>query len=109
MKRSTKRKRQARINSQLKKRLFGHLEEANCHYCQKTLSIKELTIEHLVPLCLNGTNDATNIALACKECNQAKGKEAWRLKRQLNGKANYEQTKLEINGGLIISEVNITK
>jgi 5-methylcytosine-specific restriction endonuclease McrA len=39
--------------------------------------MKELTIEHITPLCLGGTNDESNITLACAPCNQTKGKEVW--------------------------------
>jgi len=39
--------------------------------------MKELTIEHIKPLCLGGTNDQSNITLACAPCNQTKGREVW--------------------------------
>jgi len=54
----------------------------------------ELTIEHIIPRSLGGTNDDANIALACPPCNQKKGREAWFLKKKL-GKEKYENMKKE--------------
>lgn len=52
--------------------------------------LTELTVEHVIPLCLGGTNDPDNIALACGPCNHERGKEAW-LQRQNVNKRYYEQ------------------
>lgn len=84
-----RRKRQLKLNNQIKKRLFGHLVLAPCHYCKKVFLINELTIEHLLPLTLGGTSADSNIALACAPCNQEKGREAWFLKKKL-GKEKYQ-------------------
>ena len=45
--------------------------------------VEQLTIEHLTPLCQDGTNDPSNIALACRKCNQDKGKEDWEKVREM--------------------------
>jgi 5-methylcytosine-specific restriction endonuclease McrA len=71
------RKRQRRINGQLRKRILGDKEFSNCCYCHKTFPSKELTIEHKVPICLGGTSDIDNIDIACAPCNQSRGREAW--------------------------------
>lgn len=78
-----KRKRQQRINAQLRKRLFGNIFIAPCYYCQEVFFVDELTIEHIQPLSLGGTNDKENIALACAPCNQQRGRESWFLKRKM--------------------------
>jgi 5-methylcytosine-specific restriction endonuclease McrA len=57
------RKRQHRINVKLKKK-FGDVLYS-CHYCKLYYLMQDLTIEHLVPLTLGGTNEMDNIALAC--------------------------------------------
>jgi 5-methylcytosine-specific restriction endonuclease McrA len=88
--RKHKRKKQMKINVQLKKRLFGHLTIAPCCYCRRVFFCTELTVEHLIPLCLGGTNDPSNIALACSPCNHNRGKEAWVQKRLLNKKRHEE-------------------
>ena|SRR5208282_4981035 len=88
--RKYKRKKQMKLNVQLKKRLFGHLIIAPCCYCRKVFFYTELTVEHLIPLCLGGTNDPDNIALACSPCNHSRGQEAWVQKRILNKKYHEE-------------------
>ena len=47
------------------------LEEGRCHYCQRRA--KGLTIDHVKPLSLGGTNTPDNIVAACRSCNSAKG------------------------------------
>ncbi len=84
------RHKQNKINAQLKKNLFGHLFMSSCYYCKFVFLIDKLTIEHIIPLCLGGSNDPINIVLACAPCNQMRGREAWFHKRKLN-KENYEQ------------------
>lgn len=43
-----------------------------CVYCDVPLTPKTLTKDHIVPLFQGGTNDANNLAPACKSCNSAK-------------------------------------
>jgi 5-methylcytosine-specific restriction endonuclease McrA len=69
--------------------MFGHLDSAQCCYCHNTFDMEQLTIEHIVPLCLGGTSNPDNITLACKTCNQERGKEAWEKARQIRRK-EYE-------------------
>ena len=71
------RKKQRRINFQLRKKLLGDKEFADCCYCGITLPCKELTIEHKVPICLGGDSNIENIDIACAPCNQVRGREAW--------------------------------
>ena len=79
--RRKKRKKQKKTNTRLKKRLFGHLAIAPCYYCHKIFIYDDLTVEHIVPLCLGGTNEDSNITLACAPCNHERGKIAWRQKQ----------------------------
>lgn len=81
--RRCRRKRQFRINAQLKKRLFGTLAFCPCCYCKYVFLVEKLTIEHIIPHSLGGTNDDANIALACGPCNQKKGREAWFIKKNI--------------------------
>lgn len=53
-------------------------ERGLCHYCEKpvvspSLDNQVYDIEHVIPLDLFGTNDPTNLVLACQACNSAKG------------------------------------
>lgn len=90
--RRRRRKKQHRINQSLKRKLFGHMTATLCRYCQKSFTIDQLTIEHIVPHILGGTNDEINIDLACSPCNQQKGKEAWEVRKlQLREKYHGKQ------------------
>lgn len=43
-----------------------------CHYCGKTFTPSELTMDHLVPLARGGRSTKGNLVPACKDCNSAK-------------------------------------
>jgi 5-methylcytosine-specific restriction endonuclease McrA len=98
--RKKQRHKQKKINSRLKARLFGHLAFAPCYYCRRAFIYHHLTIEHIIPLCLGGTNEPSNITLACAPCNHERGKIAWRQKqhspeylaiKQERARQHYEQ------------------
>lgn len=44
-----------------------------CHWCEKKLTLETSTLEHIIPLARGGLNQRNNMALACVECNQARG------------------------------------
>lgn len=84
------RRKQNKINNKLKRKLFGHLTLSPCYYCKKIFLVEDLTIEHLLALCLGGGNDPSNIALACSPCNKNQGRLAW-FEKQKENKKLYEQ------------------
>lgn len=84
------RKDKLRANKKIRRRLLKNLVFAPCYYCRHIFMADQLTVEHLVPIVLGGTNDEANIALACAPCNQQRGREAWFRKKQLM-KEYYEQ------------------
>lgn len=43
-----------------------------CQLCGRKLTFKEMTVDHIVPLAKNGTNDIANLQCACKMCNRFK-------------------------------------
>ncbi len=43
-----------------------------CHYCEKKVSFKNLTMDHLVPLARGGRSTKNNLVPACKNCNNKK-------------------------------------
>lgn len=77
------RKIQLKINNKIKKTYFKNTMIAPCYYCKYVFMINDLTIEHLIPRSMGGTNDISNIALACAPCNRQKGREFWFLKKSL--------------------------
>lgn len=76
------RKRQLRINTSLKKKLYQGVIITPCCYCKRVFLVSELTIEHITPRLFGGTNDPENIDLACPPCNQQRGREAFLLMRR---------------------------
>lgn len=43
-----------------------------CRYCGASAPEVALTIDHVVPVALGGTDDPTNLVAACKDCNAGK-------------------------------------
>src|SRR4051812_32232946 len=43
-----------------------------CKYCGATGDESPLTIDHVVPTALGGSDDPTNLVAACKDCNAGK-------------------------------------
>lgn len=56
-----------------KKELFGKRKSYVCHWCSERLTFKKSTIDHLIPLCIGGTNDIANLVIACQPCNTKRG------------------------------------
>ena len=45
-----------------------------CHWCDKTLIMKTVTLDHVVPMCVGGKKvSISNIVLSCHGCNQERG------------------------------------
>jgi 5-methylcytosine-specific restriction endonuclease McrA len=43
-----------------------------CHYCERQVGAKALTMDHLVPLVRGGRSNKGNLVPACKDCNNQK-------------------------------------
>ncbi|MBF0458788.1 MAG: HNH endonuclease [Nitrospirae bacterium] len=43
-----------------------------CYYCKRSIPPSELTMDHIIPLSKGGMSIKSNIAAACKECNDRK-------------------------------------
>jgi 5-methylcytosine-specific restriction endonuclease McrA len=48
-------------------------DDYTCQYCRQKFDTKSLTMEHVVPRCLGGKTNFTNIVMACRACNTKKG------------------------------------
>jgi 5-methylcytosine-specific restriction endonuclease McrA len=44
-----------------------------CYLCQKPITLKQLEIDHLVPVSKNGSNSPKNLAASCSPCNKSRG------------------------------------
>lgn len=45
-----------------------------CCYCGTPLGFQEITIEHVKPRCIGGSNDITNLLPCCDDCNKLRGR-----------------------------------
>jgi 5-methylcytosine-specific restriction enzyme A len=43
-----------------------------CHYCERDVGARRLTLDHVVPLIRGGKSVRANIVPACKDCNSTK-------------------------------------
>lgn len=77
------RKQQLRVNSKIKKSIIKNKIIDICCYCNQAFLVENLTVEHIIPLSWGGSNELSNIDLACAPCNQKRGREAWLLKKDL--------------------------
>ncbi len=48
------------------------IASGRCHYCQRDVGAKALTLDHVVPLVRGGRSIRANLVAACKECNHKK-------------------------------------
>ena len=48
------------------------LAKGQCHYCRKSFSPADLTMDHVVPLSRGGRSVKGNVVPCCKPCNTSK-------------------------------------
>ncbi len=51
---------------------LAKIHKYQCQYCFRKFSLKDLTIDHVIPKSKGGTDDHTNRVLCCFQCNQEK-------------------------------------
>lgn len=63
----------SRISAQIRRMVWNRAEGC-CEYCrsQARFATQAFSIEHIIPRKAGGTNEATNLALACQGCNNHK-------------------------------------
>ncbi len=55
------------------KRYLYNRDHRRCFYCEKPLTFRQMTIDHVVSLSRGGTDDVFNLVVCCRDCNDAKG------------------------------------
>jgi hypothetical protein len=43
-----------------------------CAYCGKSISIKDMQVDHITPRCMNGGDNPENLNPSCRRCNHYK-------------------------------------
>ena len=68
LKRERERARELRQSQWWKRRISTGV----CHYCQRAVGVRALTMDHIVPLGRGGRSIRGNVVPACKDCNTKK-------------------------------------
>lgn len=45
----------------------------SCYYCEQPLAMRDISLDHKMPVEIGGTNAFFNLAVSCLPCNKAKG------------------------------------
>ena len=87
-------------SSQAKKLWRKAIKEANnyeCIYCGEKHYEHDLTIDHVHPRTMGGTNITSNCVPACRSCNQSKGSQNWLTWFRDNFPPNHIRESLILN------------
>jgi 5-methylcytosine-specific restriction enzyme A len=68
LKREREKARELRASAWWKRRISTGI----CHYCHRSVGVRALTMDHLVPLGRGGRSARGNVVPACKDCNDRK-------------------------------------
>jgi hypothetical protein len=68
---------EAVTSSEAKRKWRQSIKEKWNHQCAYCGSEENLTLDHITPRSKGGSNRATNVLCACKECNNSKGHITW--------------------------------
>lgn len=69
----TKKKKSRKIYSQDTRQLLYERAEERCELCGRKILLKDMTIDHVVPLSMGGVDNVNNLACTCQPCNLFKG------------------------------------
>ncbi|WP_432405748.1 HNH endonuclease [Wukongibacter sp. M2B1] len=54
------------------KRYIYLRDKGICHFCDKELQFKQISLDHYLPKSKGGPNDVYNLVCSCKQCNKYK-------------------------------------
>lgn len=58
--------------TQEKRKMIYDRAGGRCQLCGRKILYKDMTIDHIIPLAMNGNNSDDNLQCACKSCNRQK-------------------------------------
>jgi hypothetical protein len=58
----------------LPRRIVKAAMERDAYRCRHCETWKDLTVDHIIPLCMGGADDLENLQTLCQPCNSMKGK-----------------------------------
>jgi 5-methylcytosine-specific restriction endonuclease McrA len=65
----------------------------SCTYCYKDLTETNYHIDHIKPICAGGTNEFTNLAVTCAECNLMKSGKLFTDLAQIRAYLTYRKAR----------------
>jgi 5-methylcytosine-specific restriction endonuclease McrA len=87
LRREKARARELRQSAWWKRRIAAGI----CHYCRRTVGIRALTLDHVVPLIRGGRSVRGNMVASCRDCNSKKQSLLpWEWDAYLAARAPYE-------------------
>lgn len=79
------------ISSSVRFKVFKR-DNFKCKYCGRSSDEVELTIDHVVPKCEDGTDAMFNLVTCCRDCNSGKGKIPLDQEKITKKNMEYEMT-----------------
>lgn len=55
------------------KRVLWQRDNGRCQYCNARVSLRDATVDHVIPRARGGNHTWLNLVIACSPCNQKKG------------------------------------
>jgi hypothetical protein len=82
-----------------------------CCYCDEFLLLEQVTMDHIVPVSRRGTYNATNLTVACSDCNNnRKSQSFFQFCKKFNwSNAKFQKYKNLYDSNLKIKILNIAK
>lgn len=75
-----------------------------CCYCEESLLLEEVTMDHIVPISKRGTYNTTNLTVSCRYCNNSRrSKPFFQFCKQFN----WSDLKLQKYNNLYLSNLKI--
>lgn len=59
--------------SQSVRKMIYEKADGRCRLCGRKIKFEEMTLDHVIPLVLNGVDSVENLQCSCVSCNQQKG------------------------------------
>lgn len=74
----------------------------SCAICGKPVKFDKLTIDHKIPISKGGTNEMSNIQLACRECNLMKnGLSSEEFQKKIREVFMFHMKHMFVKGGAV--------
>jgi len=62
----------------------------NCQYCDTRITVKTVTMDHVIPISRGGKTSWYNLVASCQDCNSRKGSKLWKPKHTPYAPSYYE-------------------